>query len=79
MHVIAMEICHKYGLTIADLRSRRQTRSLSTPRQEFWFRCVRETPASLPEMAAYLNREYSTARDGLKQYERRMKETNGPA
>ena len=73
MHAIAIEICQKHKVTLAELRSRRRDRPLAWARQEFWWRCKKETPASLPEMGRYLERDHTTAMHGIKAHAERMK------
>ena len=58
---ILIGVCVKYGLTRAEVKSKRRTRNLIPARQEFCYRAVMETPASMPQIGRFLGgRDHTT-------------------
>ena len=61
MKHIMFEVCVKYGLTRSEVRSQRRTKNLIPARQEFCYRAVMETPASMPQIGKFLGgRDHTT-------------------
>lgn len=73
IHRILDEVAKKHGLTLAQITSRRRSRSVSWPRQEALWRAAQETTLSLPQMAMAVGfADHSSVIYGIKAHERRM-------
>jgi hypothetical protein len=71
---IMKEVCEKYGVRLADLKSCRRTRNLVIPRHEVSYRLRMETGLSMPAIGRLLDRDHTTILHGVKAYERRLAE-----
>lgn len=58
---IMKRVCRRFGVSIMDLKSKRQARVVSIPRQAAMFLAKRFTPHSLPEIGRYFGgRDHTT-------------------
>lgn len=77
---IMLQVCATYGIKYTHLVSKRRQRVIARPRQEAYYRCYNETPASLPEIGrAFGNRDHTTILYGIREHEKRLKVGTGGA
>ena len=71
MATIQKECCKKWGISKNDMISHRRDYPTMWARIEFYWRCKRETTATLPQIAKHCgNRDHTSALSGIRTYER---------
>jgi len=72
---IINEVAEKHGLTYIEMLSQRRFKQIALARQEAYWRCTKETLASLPMIGRdFGNRDHTTILKGAKAYEQRLRE-----
>jgi chromosomal replication initiator protein len=70
---IAIEVCHKHGVSMVDVLSSRRDRSSVAARHEAFYRCKEETTMSLPSIGRMFGgRDHSTVIHGIAKHKQRM-------
>ncbi len=70
---VIREVAIKHGLTMMEMVGAQRSRPLVRARQEAYYRCRRETLASLPMIGRYFgNRDHSTILKGAQKYAARL-------
>ena len=72
MHEIALEVCERYGVTLADLKGPRRLRLLSAARQEFMALAYELPHASLPVIGRFLDRDHTTILHGVRRHRKTL-------
>jgi chromosomal replication initiator protein len=71
---VITEVADKYGISYIEMLSQRRPAAVTHARQEAYWRCIKETVASLPTIGRHFgNRDHSTILKGAKVYEKRLK------
>jgi chromosomal replication initiator protein len=75
---IIKEVAAKHHLSYVDMVSQRRQARLVRARQEAYWRCIKETPASLPMIGRYFgDRDHTTILKGARVHEARLSVATG--
>lgn len=70
---IIMDVCCKRNVTYHEMIGKRRSKRIAIPRQEAYWRCSKETAASLPAIGrAFGDRDHTTVLHGIRQHEQRL-------
>ena len=72
VETIQQAVAAKFGITIAQLRSRNNSRNVSQPRQVAMYLCKRLTDSSLIQIAKAFQKHHTTVMHGIKNTEQRL-------
>lgn len=75
IHAIAIEVCEKHGVTLAELQSPLRFKPIVRARWELMARAYSETGASFPVIGRFLNRDHTTVMHGVLKHRAAMNET----
>lgn len=65
IHAIAIEVCEKHHVTLAELQSPLRYKPIVRARWELMARAYSETGASFPAIGRFLNRDHTTVMHGV--------------
>lgn len=75
MREIIRQTCIKYNVSPKEMIGNRRSRYIAWPRQEAYYRCSKETCASLPEIGrVFGDRDHTTIAHGIKRHTARLGE-----
>jgi len=69
---ILREVAAKHGLTVDEVRGQQQGRKNAKARQEFYYRCSKETTLSKAGIGRKLGKDHTTVIHGIRQHEARI-------
>lgn len=72
---IQIEVCQKYGLTLAEMIGAQRAQRICRPRYEAMYRAKKETTASLPMIGrAFGGRDHTTVLHAIWKHELRLQD-----
>lgn len=74
IETVQQAVATKFGITVAQLRSRNNSRNVSQPRQVAMYLCKRLTDSSLMQIGIAFQKHHTTVMHGIKNTEQRLSE-----
>lgn len=74
IETVQQAVAAKFGITVAQLRSRNNSRNVSQPRQVAMYLCKRLTDSSLMQIGIAFQKHHTTVMHGIKNTEQRLSE-----